>query len=302
MLKLHLDTDIGGDIDDLCALAMLLHWPGVEITGITTSAEEDGRRAGYADYILRLAVRADIPLAAGANATVPPYRTALNYPPDEVYWPEPIPHRPAPIADALALLKRSIEAGAVVVGTGPYTNLRLLEERYPGLLGMATLVLMGGYVYPPRAGFPLRSNESDYNVQCDVSSAQYVFEHARPLLVPRAVTVEAALRRAGLPRLHQAGAVPRVVARQAEAYTDRAGFGRLYRRLPEDFINFLHDPLACAVALGWDGVTIEEIPLAIELRDGWLVERVDPAGKPFRIVTSVDAERFDRLWVETVAR
>ena len=31
--KVHLDTDLGGDIDDLCALAMLLRWKDVEITG-----------------------------------------------------------------------------------------------------------------------------------------------------------------------------------------------------------------------------------------------------------------------------
>jgi hypothetical protein len=34
-MKVHLDTDIGGDIDDLCALAMLLGWSGVEVVGIT---------------------------------------------------------------------------------------------------------------------------------------------------------------------------------------------------------------------------------------------------------------------------
>lgn len=27
MTLIHLDTDLGGDIDDLCALAMLLRWP-----------------------------------------------------------------------------------------------------------------------------------------------------------------------------------------------------------------------------------------------------------------------------------
>ncbi|MCX6029078.1 MAG: hypothetical protein NT169_07215 [Chloroflexi bacterium] len=31
MLKLHLDTDLGGDIDDLCALALVLNWPDKEI-------------------------------------------------------------------------------------------------------------------------------------------------------------------------------------------------------------------------------------------------------------------------------
>ena len=52
MNKIHLDTDIGGDIDDLCALAMLLKWDQLEMTGITTTAEDNGKRAGYANFVL----------------------------------------------------------------------------------------------------------------------------------------------------------------------------------------------------------------------------------------------------------
>ena len=44
MTKIHLDTDIGGDMDDLCALAMLLKWPDLEITGVTTVSEEQSMR------------------------------------------------------------------------------------------------------------------------------------------------------------------------------------------------------------------------------------------------------------------
>ncbi len=55
MLKLHLDTDIGGDIDDLCALAMVLNWPDVELLAVTTVADHRGRPAGYARYTLGLA-------------------------------------------------------------------------------------------------------------------------------------------------------------------------------------------------------------------------------------------------------
>jgi purine nucleosidase len=55
-LKIYLDTDLSGDIDDLCALAMLLRWSGdVHLTGITTVAEAKGRRAGYVRYALGLA-------------------------------------------------------------------------------------------------------------------------------------------------------------------------------------------------------------------------------------------------------
>ena len=48
MTKIHLDTDdIGGDMDDVCAVAMLLKWPHLEITGVTTVSDEQGRQAGY---------------------------------------------------------------------------------------------------------------------------------------------------------------------------------------------------------------------------------------------------------------
>ena len=69
MQKIHLDTDLGGDTDDLCALAMLLKWPNIEITGITTVAEENGRRAGYVKYALSLAGREDLPVKAGADVS-----------------------------------------------------------------------------------------------------------------------------------------------------------------------------------------------------------------------------------------
>lgn len=46
-IKVHLHTDIGGDTDDLCALAMVLNWPDADLVGVTTAHEDGGRRAGY---------------------------------------------------------------------------------------------------------------------------------------------------------------------------------------------------------------------------------------------------------------
>jgi hypothetical protein len=55
------------------------------------------------------------------------------------------------------------------------------------------------------------------------------------------------------------------------------------------------------VALGWrDGVLIEEFPIIIEAKDGLLVERIDPAGRPMRIVTRIDAARFNQFWLDTL--
>ncbi|MCC7353184.1 MAG: nucleoside hydrolase [Anaerolineae bacterium] len=306
MNKIHLDTDLGGDIDDLCALAMLLRWArGVHLTGITIVGDSNGRRTGYVRYVLGLEKRSDIPVAAGADTSQGFYRYELGLPLEERYWPEPIVPSPNAPEEAIHLLKKSIEQGATIIGIGPYTNLYLLDIRYPGILMQARLFLMGGYVYPPRPGYPNWGNEMDFNVQVDVRSAKHVIQNSKPTLIPLAVTVETSLRRACLDDLRMSGALGHLIAQQAEAFAAdekiEMRYGETCEGLPRDIINFQHDPLACAIALGWDeGTEIKEIPLLLKEKDGWLTERIHPSGKPIRIVTKVDGSRFSEFWINTI--
>lgn len=305
MVKLHLDTDIGGDMDDLCALAMLLSWPEVTLTGVTTSAEAEGRRAGYVRYILSIAGRTDIPFAAGADATAEiGYRLIPTYQPDELLWPEPVTPQPALVEDALELMKASVDGGATLVGTGPFTNFRMLEERYPGILARARIVLMGGCPFPPRAGLPPWSQDEDYNFQADPASGLFVLEHAQPLLTPLSLSLETALRASDIPALRQAGLLGALLAYQAERWVDMepmyADLAREYDGLPDDFINFHHDPLACAVAAGWDGATIASLPFDMKMRDGVLIETTDADATPRQFVTSIDALQFNAFWIERI--
>jgi purine nucleosidase len=306
MGKIHLDTDLGGDIDDLCALAMLLRWKAVEFTGITTVAEENGRRAGYVHHVLELDGKNNIPIAAGADVSQGFYRyPELGYPDEERYWSKPIIPSPNPFEDAIQLLKQSIEQGATIIAIGPFTNLYLLDLRYPGILRQANLFLMGGYVCPIRPGFPQWGNDMDWNIQVDVKSAKHVIEHSNPTLIPLTVTVETALRRHFLGDLRNSGAVGQLLAQQAEAFAadeqNDKKFGETCEGLPNDIINFLHDPLACAIALGWnDGVEFEEVPLVLEEKDGWLYEHIDPLGKPTRLVTKIDGTRFNNFWLNKI--
>ena len=307
MSKIHLDTDIGGDMDDLCALAMLLRWPDLEITGVTTVSDEQGRRAGYVQYVLGLMGRADIPFAAGADVSGGYYRYELGYPPDEENWPEPVPPRPGSPDKALFLLKRSIEQGAVIAATGPYTNLMLLEKKYPDILSQTNLFLMGGHVFDIPAGYPQWGNEMDYNIQVDIHSARYVLEHANPILVPVTITCQTALRRAYLPRLARTARLGQLIVRQAEVCAkyehNEQKYGETCPRLPRDIINFQHDPLACAIALGWhEGVEIETIPLKLETREGWLYEIPDRDGTPTRLVTKIDGNAFNEYWYDILCR
>jgi inosine-uridine nucleoside N-ribohydrolase len=306
VLKLHLDTDLGGDIDDLCALAMVLNWPDVELLAVTTVADDQGRRAGFARYALGLAGREETAVAAGADVSLDCYRSRPVLPDEDVYWPEPVAPAPTSLDQALSLLARSIEQGAIIAAIGPFTNLALLEQRSPGILRSANLYLMGGYVFPPREGFPRWGNDVDYNVQVDVQSAYYVIQRSSPTLVPLSVTVETSLRRAYLATLRQSGPLARLIARQAEVFARdeniEALYGQTCKGLPEDTINFQHDPLACAIALGWnEGVVISEIPLRLEIKDGWLCQSVDDGGKPTRVVTRVNGDKFNEFWFRTVA-
>jgi inosine-uridine nucleoside N-ribohydrolase len=210
------------------------------------------------------------------------------------------------VEGAIELLKQSIEQGATIIGIGPYTNLYLLDQYYPGILAQARLFLMGGYVYSTRPGFPNWGNDIDFNIQVDVKSAKHVLQNSHPTLIPLSVTVETALRRANLAEIRMAGALGQLIARQAEVFAVdeqmEARFGATCSGLPHDIINFQHDPLACAIALGWEeGVEIQEFPLLVEEKDGWLTERIDPAGKPLRVVTRVDGTRFNEFWVEKIA-
>lgn len=305
MLKIHLDTDIGGDMDDLCALAMLLKWPDLEITGITTTAEEKGRRAGYVNYVLKLAGRSDIPFAAGADLADGYFRyNELGYPPDD-NWPEPIAPHLNSLDDALERLKASIEQGAVLVGIGPFTNFMLVDQKYPGILKDAKLFVMGGYVDDIPAGFPQFSRQDDWNMQLDVKATQYIFEQAHPTLVALTLTAQTALRQSDLARLSGKDPLSDLLVRQAEVFARSENLAEKYcptsPKLPADFINFHHDPLACAIALGWnDGLTIETIPLRLEVRDTYLYELPDAAGRPTSLVTQVDAKAFDGYWLDIV--
>jgi len=303
-LVVHVDTDIGGDTDDLCALAMLLGWPGVELAGVTTSTDEGGMRAGMASYALGLAGRGDVPVAAGAAGSLGGLRITPGFPDLSLHWPEPIEPEPSPPGAALDLLAESAESGATIACIGPWTNLALLEASRPGLLASTRVVVMGGYVRPPRPGLVPWGPEMDYNVQQDAVAARIVWERCAPVLVPLSAGLEVRLRGAHLAGLRGGGELARLLARQGELHGTEEGMGRMgleHPGLPGDLLNFHYDPLACAVAAGWGGVRVEEMELGARDEDGVLTFPEEPGGRKTRVVTAVDGPRFEEEWLRVVA-
>jgi inosine-uridine nucleoside N-ribohydrolase len=303
-MRIHIDTDLGSDPDDACALAMVLGWPGAQVTGITTTIDPGGRRAGFVTRCLELAGRRDIPVAAGAEVSLTTLRLPGSIPDDERYWNGPVTPRPSVPGAALDLLEASIGAGATVVAIGPYTNLALLEALRPGTLARVPVVLMGGWVLPPAEGLPAWGPDMDWNVQCDTRSARIVVSTAARLtLVTLPVTLEAHLRRAHLPRLRSSGPLGELLARQAEAHAEDwkvAGEPGAHPRLPHDLLNFNYDPVACAVALGWPGAVVEEMRLAPVTEGDVLSFRPGGDGRPARVVVGIDGDAFTETWLTAV--
>ena len=302
-MLLHLDTDLGGDTDDACALAMVLGWPGAEVVGITTTADPDGQRAGYVGHLLELVGRDDIPIRAGAGVSLTsgePMGVTADH---ETYWGRLAAPRPSPEGTALDLIERNIERGATIVGIGPFTNLALLEAAHPGRLAEASIVLMGGWITPPAEGLPAWGPEMDWNVQSDTAAAITVTDHDGVTLVTLPATLKAHLRSADLPRLAASGPLGRLLARQAVAHAaefDMRVMGSAHAGLPDDLLNFQYDSVACAVALGWAGAEIEEMTLAPVLEQGTLRFAQAHHGHGTHVVVDIDGDDLADRWISCV--
>jgi hypothetical protein len=76
--------------------------------------------------------------------------------------------------------------------------------------------------------------------------------------------------------------------------------GREHAGLPDDLLNFQYDPVACAVALGWSGATIEDVRLQPVWQDGVLSFQPHPEGRSTRVVVDVDGSAFRETWLSAV--
>src|SRR5215469_11314487 len=74
-----LDTDIGDDIDDAFALALVLRSPELHLLGVTTEFGDTALRARLVDRYLKAVGREDIPVAAGVETKAPNHFTQAAY-------------------------------------------------------------------------------------------------------------------------------------------------------------------------------------------------------------------------------
>ncbi len=173
--KIILDTDIGGDIDDAFALALILSSPEFDVLGVTVGHGLTGKRARVACRLLNETGRDDIPVAVGRETSdvVSEIKTAATFTP-QFYWAEGFEQlKPIkkPAADFIIEMLHKYPHEIVIFTIGPVTNMGDVVRNDADALKLAKHIYsMFGSFYMGYGSSPIPSAE--WNVRADVESAK----------------------------------------------------------------------------------------------------------------------------------
>lgn len=183
-IPILLDTDIGTDVDDAFALALILASPELDLRGITTVGSEPRTRALIVCRFLAAAGRSDLRVSAGASP-----QPAEDIEKQGRYAKsvgDGLPRMSQPVKDtAVDFLYQQLKeqrGELTLVTIGPLTNIaRLLREHSDCKPWIKRIVMMGGSV---RVGYNGKTPaETEWNIRCDIPAAQVVFASGIPLVV-----------------------------------------------------------------------------------------------------------------------
>jgi purine nucleosidase len=301
-IRTILDTDIGTDVDDCLALALILGSPELALEGITCVYGDVELRGRMVRKLLALRGRTDIPLRLGAR---PPLLGLRN-----VYWgghegqgllAEADAEEAFSTEHAVDFIVRTVmeNPGEIhLLAIGPLTNVALAMLKEPRLAtSLRHLTIMGGVLRGPDS---LDLWVVEHNVVCDPEAAHVVLSSGAPMtLVPLDVTTRCNIRRDGVERLRAVGdPFHDAVAEQVDRYPRFAERGSTY----------LHDPLAAAVVVEPGLVEMVPLNVAVELHgrltSGMTVMRVPAEGLPATasVALKVDTARAEEFIVERLVR
>ncbi|MBA3868671.1 MAG: nucleoside hydrolase [Anaerolineae bacterium] len=295
-----LDTDIGTDVDDCLALALLLSSPELELQAVTCVYGDTALRSRMALKLLQLRGLTDIPVYAGATKPLTSQRP--------IYWEghegQGLIEQAADLQptagfapDVIVQQVMSNPGKIHIIAIGPLTNIALALKKEPRVAAnLAHLTIMGGVVRSiDRLDLPL----AEHNIVCDPEAARIVLESGAPItLVPLDITTQVEVTEAGLKQIQAAGSPFQLaVADQLARYPRFQRYGRTN----------LHDPLAVGVVIDPTLVTLQKVVIQVATSDDPV-----PAQTLMRLLsgnetasielaTRVDTPRFEAFFIDRVS-
>jgi purine nucleosidase len=285
-LPVFVDTDIGDDIDDALALALLLCSPEVAVVGISTVFGDTFLRARLAVYLLQTYGYASIPVAAGQAMPL-----LFRHPPSSVCQASVLPADFAPPINPLTGPELLIQTAQQYPGQltllclGPLTNVALALQQEPELSSLLRQVFfMGG---TSQLWWP------DWNVRSDAEAAHHLLEARFPItMIGINVTASCHLQRSDIEQLHEAkDARLQLLSRLVAAWQDNQPWWR--SRLP-----YLHDPLVVAALCAPQFFRFVPLPVRVLVQGplvGWTIPRW-LSGPTVRAALSVENAEA-RAWI-----
>ena len=311
---IFLDTDIGDDIDDAYALALILASPELDLRGISTVFRNTVARSRQARTLLSLAGRSEVPVAAGCGGVVSPRIDYGSGPVDldgrlvpapfadvirgtrPVQDPSSLPEGDLPPPDGrsgVSLMIDTILAGngeVVPVTIGAMTNLAVALATEPSIIPLIPRVIaMAGCFFEDRA---------EWNVRCDPVAAAVVCASGVPVtFVGLDVTLKCMFAESDLERVYAAAdPVGRHLAAATREWRTHA-MESWKHGLP-----VLHDPLAVATLIDSSLVETGQGTVTVDLcGDGTYARtRFAPGAGPHTVCTGVRGRAAIELWLQRV--
>ncbi len=284
-----LDTDIGMDVDDVWALALLLRCPEIDLKLVVSATGDTTYRAALAARLLEIAGRDDVPVGIGIPLDDSPRTHAawlgdysLDRYPGSVY------------GDGVGAICETIAQSTepvTVIGIGPLPNLAAALARDPQLTTRSRFVgmhgsLRRGYLDAPK---PMR----EYNVKLYSQAARAVFESAWDrTITPLDTCGNVYLSDARFQRLlATADPLGKAVLDNHFGWFEAARDWPLLKDLdPHRRSSVLFDTVAVYLAFAEDWLEMETLPIIVS-DDGRTL--IDDAGRPTRCATGWrDREAF----------
>jgi len=285
MPKILIDTDIGGDVDDALALALMLNTPGIEIVGITNVYLANAWRAGVTKKILKVYGREDIPVCTGAEKPLIGWwdesRIPNSSPDYGEYNGKALPHA----ADFIIQMAEQHE-NLILCAIGPLTNVGIALAKVPHIAKNLKILIMGGQV---------TKAHPEWNIVCDPEAARIVFESGADITMT------------GLDVTNRCQFTQEEVDSVKNTPNERAKMlGEMMEIFTKNFgyLPILHDPLAL-VPLVWDDIlTFQEKKILVETRGeftrGLTVDCSWGDGAPAKVAVDVDVAEFKRRLLEVL--
>lgn len=292
-----LDTDIGSDVDDLMALALLLQAPNVNIEGITTVYGDSVLRSKIVHHVLGQAGRNEIPVIPGADSTLFAFEQPWMAGHEGKNLPSDVANMVVSKGDAAEfLLHKGRDLGKRVdlFAIGPLTNLAHAVLRdIDAMRGYRTIYIMGGVF-----GFDdpeLRMPLIEHNIKCDPEAAKIVFEAGLPIkLISLDVTHSVPLRREDIEAIGAlADPLHQFLFKEL----------RTWLEFLENDYTLMHDPLTIAAALWPDLFEYRARNVMVEVIPGRCRGMTLYSGEgTTEIAVRVDAKVFHQRFMECILR